>query len=59
MPPSTSGKLIFSGDSATNVAFPQAAEEAPREQVSIGDLLGSEPTYGEVFNQERDGPRFG
>lgn len=58
MPPSTSGKLIFSGDSATNVAFPQEAE-APREQVSIGDLLGGEPTYGEVFHQQRDGPRFG
>merc|ERR1711974_227713 len=57
----TSGKLIFSGDAGTNVAFPQEeAEQAPRDQtVSIGDLLGGKPTYGAVFDEQRDGPRFG
>jgi len=56
----TSGKLIFSGDAGTNVAFPQEeAEQAPRQQVSIGDLLGGKPTYGSVFDEQRDGPRFG
>jgi len=56
----TSGKLIFSGDAETNVAFPQEEEEqAPRQQVSIGDLLGGKPTYGSVFDEQRDGPRFG
>merc|ERR1711963_699624 len=56
----TSGKLIFSGDAETNVAFPQEEEEqAPRDQVSIGDLLGGKPTYGSIFDEQRDGPRFG
>jgi len=42
------------------VAFPQEEEQqAPREQVSIGDLLGGKPTYGSVFDEQRDGPRFG
>jgi hypothetical protein len=56
----TSGKLIFSGDAGTNVAFPQEqAVQAPRDQVSIGDLLGDKPVYGSVFDEQRDGPRFG
>jgi len=56
----TSGKLIFSGDAGTNVAFPkEEAEQAPRQPVSIGDLLGGKPTYGSVFDEQRDGPRFG
>merc|ERR1712045_829077 len=37
----TSGKLIFSGEAGTNVAFPQEeAEQAPRQPVSIGTCLG-------------------
>merc|ERR1712122_123437 len=56
----TSGKLIFSGDAGTNVAFPQEqVVQAPRDQVSIGDLLGDKPVYGSVFDEQRDGPRFG
>merc|ERR1712216_722330 len=56
----TSGKLIFSGDAGTNVAFPkEEVEQAPRQPVSIGDLLGGKPTYGSVFDEQRDGPRFG
>merc|ERR1712113_865502 len=57
----TSGKLIFSGDAGTNVAFPkEESQQAPRDQtVSIGDLLGGKPTYGAVFDEQRDGPRFG
>jgi len=57
----TSGKLIFSGDAETNVAFPkEESQQAPRDQtVSIGDLLGGKPTYGAVFDEQRDGPRFG
>merc|ERR1711963_960683 len=56
----TSGKLIFSGDAGTNVAFPQEqVVQAPRDQVSIGALLGDKPVYGSVFDEQRDGPRFG
>merc|ERR1712007_336106 len=56
----TSGKLIFSGEAGTNVAFPQEqVVQAPRDQVSIGDLLGDKPVYGSVFDEQRDGPRFG
>ena len=51
---------MFSGSSVSDVAFPkEKVQEQEVKKVTIADILGDSPTYANVFDQQKDGPRIG